>query len=292
MPSLDGRASDTGEKTNGYCIESMPDREIASCVGACYHPSFRMQTVAHSNISDRLRDLFTQASKVVVLTGAGVSAESGVPTFRGGGNSAVWKGMPFEVISSAEMLARDLPAVWEWFNYRRGRLAALKPNPAHEAIAGWQDRFPELTLVTQNIDGLHQAAGSREVIEMHGSIWRARCLDCGGRHDVRELRFDQGVPACFDCAGHLRPDVVLFGEMLPAGAFERAAAAAQNCELCFVVGTSAVVYPAASLPEIARAGGAYVVEINPERTPLSDFCDEVLTGKAGEILPLVSEARP
>jgi len=251
-----------------------------------------MYAVKANLISDTLRDLFGNVNKVLTLTGAGVSAESGVPTFRGGGNTAVWKGMPFEVISSARMLDRDLPAVWEWFNYRRNLLSSLKPNPAHEAIAEWQDRFPEFTLVTQNIDGLHQAAGSRHVIEMHGSIWRARCFDCGARQDVRELKFDHGVPSCFDCGGHMRPDVVLFGEMLPAGAFERAAAAAQHCELCFVVGTSAVVYPAASLPEIARAAGAYVVEVNPERTPLSDLCHETLTGKAGEILPLVSEVRP
>jgi len=247
-----------------------------------------VQAVMPSLISNALRELFQSAKNVVVLTGAGVSAESGVPTFRGGGNTTVWKGMPFDVISSAGMLERDLAAVWEWFNYRRGLLVSLKPNPAHEAIAGWQDKFPEFALVTQNIDGLHQAAGSRHVIEMHGSIWRARCLDCGARHDVRELKFDQAVPSCFDCGGHLRPDVVLFGEMLPAGAFERAAAAAQHCELCFVVGTSAVVYPAAALPEIARAAGAYVVEVNPERTPLSDSCNEVITGKAGEILPLLT----
>lgn len=250
-----------------------------------------MQAVAHSIISERVQEQFAKAGRVLVLTGAGVSAESGVPTFRGGGNTAVWKGMPFEVISSAGMLEHDLPAVWEWFNYRRKLLAALKPNPAHEAIARWQERFSELTLVTQNIDGLHQAAGSRHVIELHGNIWRARCFDCAARHDVRDLSFDQGVPSCFDCGGHLRPDVVLFGEMLPAGAFERAAAAAQHCELCFVVGTSAVVYPAASIPEIARTAGAYVVEVNPETTALSELCDEVITGKAGEILPLLSEAR-
>jgi len=247
---------------------------------------FQIQAVTQTIISDALREQFAKAKRVVVLTGAGVSAESGVPTFRGGGNTTVWNGLPFEIISSAGMLERDLPAVWEWFNYRRERLASLKPNPAHEAIAGWQDIFPEFTLVTQNIDGLHQAAGSRHVIEMHGNIWRARCFDCGARHDVREIKFEHGVPACFDCGGHLRPDVVLFGEMLPPGAFERAAAAAQQCELCFVVGTSAVVYPAASIPEIARAAGAYVVEVNPERTPLSGLCDEVLMGKAGEILPL------
>ncbi len=246
-----------------------------------------MQAVARELISEELRRRFHEATNVLVLTGAGVSAESGVPTFRGGGNTAVWKGLPFEVISSAGMVERDLPAVWEWFNYRRGLLEALKPNPAHKAIARWQDRFSRFTLVTQNIDGLHQAAGSREVIELHGSIWRARCVNCGARHSLRELRTDNGVPACFDCGNSMRPDVVLFGETLPVGAFEQAAAKAESCDLCFVVGTSAVVYPAASIPEIARAAGAYVVEVNPERTPLSDFSDEVLTGNAGETLPLL-----
>ncbi len=240
-------------------------------------------------ISGELRARFAEANKVLVLTGAGVSAESGVPTFRDGGKSAIWKGMPFDMISSARMLARDLPAVWEWFNYRRKLLAALKPNPAHEAIALWQTWFKDLTLVTQNVDGLHQASGSRKVIELHGNIWRARCFECGSRRDVRELEFDNSVPVCFDCGGNLRPDVVLFGEMLTVGAFEAAAMKAHTCELCFVVGTSAVVYPAASIPEIARAAGAYVLEVNPERTPLSDLCDEVLTGKAGEILPMFDQ---
>src|SRR4030095_14032246 len=124
---------------------------------------------------DKLLERFANARRVLVLTGAGVSAESGVPTFRGGGNSAVWKGMPFDVISSAQMVERDLPAVWEWFDYRRGVLREISPHPAHQAIERWQNVFPELTLVTQNIDGLHQKAGSREVIEVHGSIWRARC---------------------------------------------------------------------------------------------------------------------
>ena len=236
-----------------------------------------------------LQERMRAAQSVLVLTGAGVSAESGVPTFRGGGNTAVWKGMPFDVISSAGMLQRDLPAVWEWFNYRRNLLASLKPNAAHQTIAGWQDRFSDLSVVTQNIDGLHQAAGSKDVIELHGNIWRARCFDCDARDALSELKIDDQVPSCFECGGSLRPDVVLFGEMLPTGAFERAADAAQRCEICFVVGTSAVVYPAASIPEIARANGAYLVEVNPERTPLSGICDEVLTGKAGEILPLLSE---
>jgi len=238
-------------------------------------------------ISDELKRRFARANSLLVLTGAGVSAESGVPTFRGGGGADTWKGLPFEVISSAGMLERDLPTVWEWFNYRRRMLEPLKPNPAHDAIAHWQNRFQEFTLVTQNIDGLHQAAGSRQVIELHGNVWRARCLSCHTRHDLREFRVDHDLPVCVECGAALRPDVVLFGEMLPAGAFEAAAVKAAECELCFVVGTSAIVYPAASIPEIAQASGAYLVEVNPERTPLSDVCDEVLMGKAGEVLALL-----
>jgi len=165
-------------------------------------------------------------------------------------------------------------------------LRTLKPNPAHETIARWQDRFERFTLVTQNVDGLHHAAGSRNVIELHGSVWRARCLTCNSRSDLRESQFEAGVPACFECGSSMRPDVVLFGELLPAGAFDQAAMRAESCDLCFVVGTSAVVYPAASIPEIARTAGAYLVEVNPERTPLSTICSESLMGKAGEILPL------
>ncbi|MGH9931157.1 MAG: SIR2 family NAD-dependent protein deacylase [Pyrinomonadaceae bacterium] len=242
-----------------------------------------MQTIQTAQISTELRKRFSLAKRVTVLTGAGISAESGVSTFRKGGNTTVWKGMPFDVISSATMVQRDLPAVWEWFDYRRNLLGTLRPNPAHYELARWQDRFTDFTLVTQNIDGLHQSAGSRDVIELHGSIWRARCLSCQASYEIPagEKRL-AGCPACGDW---LRPDVVLFGEMLPPGAFEKAAEAA-DCDLCFVVGTSAIVYPAASLPEIAKAAGAYLCEVNPEFTPLSTFCDEVLTGKAGDILPL------
>ena len=243
-----------------------------------------MQALNQSRISDQLRQKFLNAKRVLVLTGAGVSAESGVPTFRGGGNSAVWKGMPFDVITSGRMIQRDLPAVWEWFDYRRNLLEALGPNPAHDQIANWQDRFPKFSLVTQNVDGLHQKAGSREVIELHGSIWRARCVSCHTRYEISPGGHRPDV--CVSCGDPLRPDVVLFGELLPPGAFERAANAAAKCDFCFVVGTSALVYPAAGLPEIARSQGAYICEVNPERTPLSDLCDELVMGKAGEILPL------
>lgn len=247
-----------------------------------------MSTTETQLISEEMRRRFLRAGRVLVLTGAGISAESGVPTFRGGGDTTVWKGMPFDVISSANMVQRDLPAVWEWFDYRRNRLQTLQPNPAHHELARWQDRFREFTLVTQNIDGLHQAAGARNVIELHGNIWRARCTRCRATEDI--LRDEPRPDTCTACGERLRPDVVLFGEMLPPGAFENAAARAAECELCFVIGTSAIVYPAASLPEIAKAAGAYVCEVNPERTPLSNFCDEVLTGKAGEILPVLGKS--
>jgi NAD-dependent deacetylase len=237
-------------------------------------------------ISEELRRRFAESRNVLVLTGAGVSAESGVPTFRGGGGAEVWKGMPFNVISSAGMLERDLGEVWAWFDYRRKVLEKLSPNPGHTALAAWQQRFTDFTLVTQNVDGLHQAAGSSGVIELHGSVRRARCMSCASRFDLRAIDEAERPPVCPDCGNHLRPDVVLFGEMLPLGAFELAASKARACELCFVVGTSAVVYPAAMLPEIARSAGAYTVEINPEMTPLSDLCDETIQGKAGDILPL------
>jgi len=242
-----------------------------------------MQPVVASQIPGELRRLFGAARRVLVLTGAGVSAESGVPTFRGGGDAAVWKGLPFDVITSLTMVERDLSVVWEWFDYRRGVLESLKPNAAHDTIARWQERFDQLTLVTQNVDGLHHAAGSRDVIEIHGSIWHARCISCGSRFEIP--RQGQRPETCFACGDRLRPDVVLFSEILPAGAFELAAQRASECELCFVVGTSAIVYPAAALPEIAKANGAYLCEVNPERTPLSDLCDVLLTGKAGELLP-------
>jgi NAD-dependent deacetylase len=233
---------------------------------------------------ERIKERMESAKRVVVLTGAGVSAESGVPTFRGGGGTAVWRGMDATVLSSAEMVASNLPLVWEWFEYRRAILAPCLPNAAHVAIATWQDRVAELTLVTQNIDGLHAKAGSRDVLELHGNIWRGRCTRCGAVEELAETPLAEIPPPCGACGAALRPDVVLFGEYLPAGVFERAAEAAALADLCFVVGTSAVVYPAAELPAIAARRGALVVEVNPE--PCGAF-EVSLAGKAGEILPQI-----
>jgi NAD-dependent deacetylase len=220
-----------------------------------------------------------------VLTGAGISAESGIPTFRGGGNSLVWKGMPFKRISSAQMVKENLDAVWEWFDYRRGIYGKCQPNAGHFALADWQDRFADFTLITQNVDGLHERAGSKNILELHGNINHAKCERCGKIYKMNPSDVPHKPETCENCQTKLRPDVVLFGEMLPFETFETAEQKARECDLFFIVGTSALVYPAAGLAEIAKSSGAKLVEINPEETPLTDFCDFTFRGKAGEILP-------
>ncbi|PYP88439.1 MAG: NAD-dependent deacylase [Blastocatellia bacterium AA13] len=237
-------------------------------------------------VTDELRRMFDSARSIVVLTGAGVSAESGVPTFRGGGGSEMWswRGRPITELSSAELLATDPALVWEWFDYRRGLLKELTPNPGHFALAEWERRFESFALVTQNIDDLHRVAGSMNLFELHGNIWRARCLRCASTFEARETPLES-APACFVCGGASRPDVVLFGEMLPEGVFERAEEAASRADIFFVIGTSAVVYPAASLPILAKQTGAKIIEVNPEQTDISFLADVTVLGLAGEILP-------
>jgi NAD-dependent deacetylase len=164
-------------------------------------------------------------------------------------------------------------------------LKDLKTNPAHETIARWQNHFADFTLATQNIDGLHAAAGSRGVLELHGNVWTARCTGCGARADLRVLDAAVRPPVCAGCGEPMRPDVVLFGEMPPRAVFELASRRAAESDVCIVVGTSALVYPAANLPEVAKFFDAFLVEVNPERTPLSRACDAVIGGRAGEVLP-------
>lgn len=240
-----------------------------------------------TEVTDELLTMFDCARSVTVLTGAGISAESGVPTFRGGGGAEIWtwRGRPVTELSSAELIATDPGLVWEWFDYRRGMLKDVKPNPGHFALAAWEQRFEEFTLVTQNIDDLHREAGSLNLLELHGNIWRARCLRCASVFEARESPLEQNPPLCFVCGGPARPDVVLFGELLPAGVFERAEEASARADLFFVIGTSAVVYPAAGLPILAKQAGARVIEVNPERTDISFYVDVTVLGKAGDILP-------
>jgi NAD-dependent deacetylase len=240
-------------------------------------------------ISPELIEKAAHAKKVCVLTGAGISAESGVPTFRGGGQSAVWKGMPFDEISSARMVKENLPEVWEWFDYRRGVLKNCQPNEAHRALMLWESRLREnFLLVTQNIDGLHTQAGSRNILELHGNIQRSRCTKgCRLKYEMLPAEIPHTPEHCDLCDAPLRPDVVLFGEMLPEGYFEYAADFTADCDLFMSVGTSAVVYPAAGLAEVAKRNGAFCVEINPDETPASHLYNASLRGKAGEILPLL-----
>lgn len=219
---------------------------------------------------------------VAVLTGAGVSAESGVPTFRG--QDGLWKRFRPEELATFEAFQRNPALVWEWYQYRRSIIRDIKPNPGHFALAELEAMVPNFALITQNVDGLHRRAGSRNVFELHGNIMRNRCTRCGTTVADVEVTQESGLPRC-GCGGLFRPDVVWFGEMLPPGIWEQAVAAASRAQVFLTIGTSAVVYPAASLPLEAKANGAYVVEINFEPTPLSTIVHETIRGKSGEILP-------
>jgi NAD-dependent deacetylase len=223
-----------------------------------------------------------QAKSVVVLTGAGVSAESDVPTFRGA--DGLWRKHRAEDLATPEAFGRDPRLVWEWYDWRRQLIAARRPNAAHQAIAALETHVPEFLLVTQNVDGLHRRAGSRRMAELHGSLWRVRCLAEGTVTENLAVPLPSLPPYCA-CGAPLRPDVVWFGEALPTDAIRQAWDAAESCDVMLVVGTSALVQPVASLPIVGKAHGAYVVEVNLEATPLTRIADETHYGKAGEILP-------
>ena len=230
-------------------------------------------------------EILRWAQRVVAFTGAGVSAESGVPTFRGAGG--LWEGHPVEELASPRGFYADPVKVWRFYEERRRNLANVKPNPAHRVLAGWQERFPRYAVVTQNVDGLHQAAGARGVLELHGSIWRVRCLGCGREREERTVPLPRVPPLCSKCGAMERPGVVWFGEFLPEAVMAAAFAAIEKCEVLVVVGTSAVVYPAAGFVEVAATAGAKVIEVNPEASSMAHFADVALRGPAGELLPLV-----
>jgi len=224
-----------------------------------------------------------RAPSLVVFTGAGISQESGISTFRDPGG--LWERFRPEDLATPEAFAEQPDLVWRWYRWRFDRIRAAEPNPGHRAIASWQERFASLLVVTQNVDRLHQRAGSHEVVELHGDLWTARCARCGKRVAMERAIELPGEPPACACGGLLRPNVVWFGEMLPQEAFLRADAAAAHCDLFVVVGTSARVYPAAGLIEVAAEGGATVIEVNREETPLSALATRTYRGAAGEILP-------
>jgi NAD-dependent deacetylase len=235
---------------------------------------------------DRVASWMRAAARVVVLTGAGISAESGVPVFRGAGG--LWRQFRPEQLATPDAFRRHPELVWEWYLWRRARIAEAQPNAGHHTIARWQHERRGFTLLTQNVDGLHQRAGSVSLTELHGSLWRVRCAGCCGM--VVEDRWSESPRGDLHCAcgAWLRPDVVWFGEPLDAASMAQATTAVGEADVVLVVGTSAVVYPVAALPQLARERRARVVEVNVEETPLSADVAAVLRGPAGEVLPALA----
>lgn len=237
--------------------------------------------IDNENIEEVANRLKT-CSRVLVLTGAGISQESGVPTFRG--KDGLWETHKAEDLATPQAFERDPALVWKWYDWRRGLIKPLQPNPAHHALAALEERVRDFSLVTQNVDGLHRLAGSKNLIEIHGALWQVRCTACGTKSENRDVPIAI-PPMCASCGGMLRPDVVWFGEALDPELLARVFRLLAHTELMLVVGTSGLVEPAASFGLFAKRSGAFVVEINRSRTPQSAFFDRSLEGKAGDILP-------
>ncbi|MDQ5911114.1 MAG: NAD-dependent deacylase [Pseudomonadota bacterium] len=223
------------------------------------------------------------AHRVAVLTGAGISAESGVPTFREA-QTGLWARYNPEELATSEAFQRNPRLVWEWYAWRQERVRQAEPNPGHDALTAMERQIAKFTLITQNVDGLHRRAGSHQVLELHGNLFRAKCFT-EDRTVEGWPESDDLPPRCPHCGGLLRPNVVWFGEMLPANTLRAAEQAAVNAEVFFSIGTSSLVYPAADLPIAGLRAGAMVVEINPQPTPLSPYVTFSLNGAAGVILP-------
>lgn len=240
------------------------------------------ETTMH--ISDELIQLLRQAHRVVVLTGAGISAESGIPTFRQA-QTGLWAQYDPEELATRTAFQRNPRLVWEWYAWRRQLVQQAAPNPGHQALAQWERLVPDFTLITQNVDGLHQQAGSQHVIELHGNIRRVKCFDHD--HPADSWSEAKTPPCCVQCGSYLRPDVVWFGESLPAVGLHQAVTAVRNADVFFSIGTSALVQPAASLPLEAKSRRVPIVEINPQPTPLTSAFNFVLAGPAGEVLPAI-----
>lgn len=226
----------------------------------------------------RLRD----ASAVTILTGAGISAESGVPTFRG--KDGLWQNYKVDELATVTAFEKNPQLFWQFYSWRRKVLKSVKPNLGHYALVDFERYFKDYLLVTQNVDNLHILAGSTKIVELHGNILRDRCTKCSTIAEPSDPPATQ-IPSCKKCGAPVRPDVVLFGENLNTNALRKAQHAASECEVFFSIGTSGVVEPAASLPFLSKANGAYLVEINEEDTPLSVHSNENLRGPAGKILP-------
>jgi NAD-dependent deacetylase len=235
------------------------------------------------SVHDRASQLLKNTRSLFVLTGAGISSESGVPTFRG--EEGLWRNYSAEQLATPEAFGRNPSLGWEWYHWRQSVIRKAVPNPGHRALAELEKHCEHFLLLTQNVDNLHQRAGSRNVLELHGNIFRARCLLCGRtvEHGV-DQEVNTPLPRC-ECGGLLRPDVVWFGELIPADVWNDSLFFLQSADLAMVCGTSGVVWPAAMIPNIACERGVKTIEINLEPTAISSIVDVSIIGKAGEILP-------
>lgn len=239
--------------------------------------------------SQQLVDRLARAQHVAVLTGAGISAESGIPTFRDPGG--LWQQFKPEELANIRAFLNNPKLVQGWYAHRRSVAEEKEPNAGHHALVALEALVPDFLLITQNVDNLHQRAGSEKIAELHGNITRSYCIDCEREATVADLyNAAEGQAICPECNGYFRPDVVWFGEMLPEREITRADAAARRSEVFLSIGTSAVVHPAAGLPILARETGAYVAEINVEPSAIAEYVSEVVIGKAGEVLPALIEA--
>jgi NAD-dependent deacetylase len=233
-------------------------------------------------ISERLIERLKKAYSIVVLTGAGISAESGIPTFRG--KDGLWNKYDPRELATPDAFERNPKLVWEWYLWRRELVMKAKPNIAHYALVDLEDFYEEFTIITQNVDALHQRAGNRRVLELHGNLFINKCSKCGTL-SRKKVESAEDIPTCDECGGLLRPAVVWFGESLNPRILNAAHEFSMQSEVFFVVGTSAEVEPAASLPGMAKGNGSYLVEINPEATPISDYADESIRASASDVLP-------
>ncbi|MFW9944953.1 MAG: NAD-dependent deacetylase [Candidatus Sifarchaeia archaeon] len=234
-----------------------------------------------SNPISHAAEIISDARHLVALTGAGISKESNIPTFRG--EDGLWRKYNAMELATPSAFAKNPELVWEWYSWRQGLIAASEPNPAHVTLANWEERGILKTLITQNVDGLHRRAGSKTVLEVHGDLWALKCSSCTNRG-----RLDgpaDGIPFCSECGSHLRPDVIWFGESLDRNVMANVYTELERADACLVIGTSAFVQPAASFPLVVKQMGGQLIEVNVERTPLTAVADVHLPGKAGVILP-------
>ncbi len=233
-------------------------------------------------LTQKLLSRLKNASAVTALTGAGISAESGVPTFRG--KDGLWDNKKVEELATPQALRNNPELFWKFYRWRKKLINEVKPNLGHYSLVDFERIYDDFFLVTQNVDNLHREAGNKNIVELHGNIFNTKCADCDKSH-TEPISESTQIPICNFCGGPLRPDVVLFGENLQEKNLRAAQEAAAGCEIFFSIATSSLVEPAASLPFLAKANGSYVVEINSEETPLSQHADECLRGATGKLLP-------